>query len=416
MGKTEVQREATTRQGTTIQGRFRISGSKDRAVFEPGGEGLVQLAFDLESQKKCRIKCFWEPDANRRKRSELLVKQQLADLGKARADALGGAPYGVLGALGPHTPFAVIMKNVSGVSWKNFKEIAKLDSRYPPSDCPSLKVRATWAYGLATAVLGMERRGFIHADLSEGNVMVTPGGEHAGDMALVDFDSFVHPANPGLDSTCKGSVGYAAPEIWNGTSVKVGSDRIGLAILIQEFLVIGDPSLSADEAFEWAYSQEEEICSLKGEAHPYFAKRYPPLAELVVRTLRATSPTGRPSPDLWRPLLIALAKGRSLRRKLLAVTIDAHPLPRTDVRIDFADSQKSLDLSRTAYRIRATLERNSDASVDAVVHSGSIIHVKDPGTRSWKSRDSGGRIALTPGVVLFDPQGKMNARVDGKEH
>jgi serine/threonine protein kinase len=377
---------------------------------------LVHLAEDFESGSKCRIKCFWEPDSNRRRRSELLVKRQLADLGKTQADALGGAPYEVLGALGPHTPFAIIMKNVNGTSWKNLKDAAPFDGRYPPSNWPPLKVRATWAYGLATAVLNMEKLGFIHADLSDGNVMVTPSGQYAGDMALVDFDSFIHPANPDRDSTCKGSDGYAAPEIWNGTSVKIGSDRIGLAILIQEFLVMGDPSLSTEEAFGWKYNQNEEICNLKGEAHPYFARKYPPLAKLVLRTLRASSPGSRPSPDLWRPMLNALALGRSLRRKLLAVTINAHPFPRTDVRIAFADNQKSLDLSKTAYGIHATLERNSDASVDAVVHSGSKIHVKDHSSRSWKSLDSGDHIALTPGVVLFDPQGKMNARVDGQEH
>ena len=415
MGKPEVRREARERQGATIKGRFRFAGDENYGIFEQGGEGLVQVAEDLATGNKCRIKCFWEPDTLRRKRSELLVNQKLADLGKTEADALGGAPYEVLDALDPHTPFAIVMKNVNGSSWKNLKENARSESRYPPSNWPSLQVRATWAYGLATAVLNMEKRGFIHADLSDGNVMVTPSGLVAGDMALVDFDSFVHPAHPHLDSTCKGTDGYAAPEIWHSKSVNVGSDRLGLAILLQEFLVIGDPAVSADEAFGWKYDQIGEICNFKGEAHPFFAKKYPPLANLVVQALRTANPASRPAPDLWRPMLRALAKGGSLRRKLLAVTLEAHPLPKPNAKAGFADSQKSLDLSKTGYGIRATLERNSDASVDAVVHPGATIRVQIPGTR-WESHGGGARIALAPGLVLFDTQGKMNLRIEGQEH
>ena len=122
MGKNEIQRAAVQRQGEIVKGRFRIAGPKDRAAFEPGGEGLVQLAEDLRTGRKCRIKSFWEPNANRQRRSELLIKQQLADLGKHNADALGGAPYEMLSALDAHTPFAIVMKNINGSSWKTLKE------------------------------------------------------------------------------------------------------------------------------------------------------------------------------------------------------------------------------------------------------------------------------------------------------
>src|ERR1035438_4985613 len=263
MPKPELLTEAVGRQGTDVrcQGRtFRIEGTADGAVFKMGGEGLVQLATDLSTNNSCRIKCFWEPTTLRRKRSDMLVQQQLADLGKTVADALGGAPYEILTNVGPHTPFAIVMKDVHGFSWKDLKENGQQRSlnakQYPPPNWPSLAVRATWAYGLATAVLNMERRRFIHADLSDGNAMVTPNGTSAGDMALVDFDAFVHPSYPHLDSTCKGSEGYAAPEIWHSKSVDVGSDRVGMAILIQEFLVTGDPKISVEEGFGWRYDQD----------------------------------------------------------------------------------------------------------------------------------------------------------------
>ena len=422
----DVMNEALARQGTTIRSKegrsFLISGTSDRAEFLFGGEGLVHVARDMDTNASCRIKCFWTPDLNRLKRSELLVQAKLPDLGKSVADSLGGAPYEMLHRIGPQTPFAIVMKNVQGSSWKNFKENLRQRSlsegRYPPSNCPPLKVRATWAYGLATAVLNMEKRQFIHADLSDGNVMVTPNGAHAGDMALVDFDSFIHPGYPHLDSTCKGTDGYAANEIFNSRSVGIGSDRLGLALLVQEFLIMGDPTITEDEAFEWRYEQDE-ICSLKGEAYGIFAKKYPPLAQLVVEALRTSTPNRRPAPDLWRPLLKDLATGGVLRpkgKKLSSVTLHAYPLQKQNLMIAFGDAQKSLDLAKTSYGVRATLERNGDSSVDAVVHPGATVQVQAPGTRTWKAHDGGDRIALASGVVLFDTQGKMNVRIDCQEH
>jgi serine/threonine protein kinase len=375
----------------------------------------------MDTNASCRIKCFWTPDSNRLERSELLVHAKLPDLGKNVADSLGGAPYEMLRKIGPQTPFAIVMKNVQGTSWKDFKDNLRQrvlsEGRYPPSNCPPLNVRATWAYGLATAVLNMEKRQFIHADLSDGNVMVTPNGAHAGDMALVDFDSFIHPGYPHLDSTCQGTEGYAASEIFNSTSVSIGSDRLGLALLVQEFLIMGDPSITADEALEWRYEQDE-IWSLQGEAYGVFAKKYPPLAQLVVDALRASTPARRPAPDLWRPLLKDLATRGTLRprgKKLTSVTLHAYPLQKQNLMMNFGDAQRSLDLLKTGYGIRATLERNADASVDAVVHSGATVQVQAPGTHTWKAHNGGDRIALAPGMVLFDLQGKMNVRIDGQE-
>lgn len=422
MPKPELLREAVERQGTVVrcQGRsFRVDGTSDRAVFKMGGEGLVHLATDLSTNNSCRIKCFWEPSALRRKRSEMLVQQQLADLGKTIADALGGAPYEMLRDVGTHTPFAIVMKDVHGFSWKDLKENglqrSLKENQYPPPNWPSLPVRATWAYGLATAVLNMERRRFIHADLSDGNVMVTPAGQAAGDMALVDFDAFIHPSYPHLDSTCKGSEGYAAPEIWRSQSVDVGSDRVGMAILIQEFLVVGDPNISRDEAFGWRYDEETEICSKSGEAHPFFAKKYPELAKLLVASLRAANPASRPTPDAWRQVLRTIATGGPVRNRLTGVTLDIHPVPKAHSRVTFSDSQKALDLSKTPYKIRATLERNGDGSIDAAVHPGATLHVQYPSGKLWKEHTNGARINVVPGTILFDPQGQANARIDAQE-
>jgi len=321
MTKLDVRREAVARQGTQLNvlGRIlRIAGSPGKAVFEMGAEGLVQLATDDISGDQYRIKCFWEPDEQRLNRTEKLVAlgpaswyPELAQMGKAVADPFGGAPFRVLTSLGRHTPFALIMKNVPGTSWRNLKAFAMDDTSYPPGGWPSERVRATWAYGLATAVMKMEEHGFVHGHLTPGNVMVIPAALHTsqlgwdkGDIGLVDFDNFFYPSyhlrpTPGF----RGATGYSAPEIWQGKDVAIGADRVAMAILIQEFLIAGDPRIERDHAFGWSYDEDAEIASRSAQAHPFFAKKHPALARLVVETLCAPDAESRPAPDQWTSLL-----------------------------------------------------------------------------------------------------------------
>src|SRR5262249_35723749 len=158
-------------------------------AFRQGAEGLVQPVVDPDTNKYYRLKCFFDPSEKRLQRSTLLVQQQLAKAHKQFADSLGGAPFEVIQNVGPHTPYAVIMKEIQGESWDRIKEKAKEEPGYPPGSLPSLQVRATWAYGLASAVKQLEAHDFIHADIAHGNVMLTSSGELAGSMALVDFDA-----------------------------------------------------------------------------------------------------------------------------------------------------------------------------------------------------------------------------------
>ncbi len=417
MAKHEVMIEAPSHQGSIVvcgQRSFKIAGTPNRAAFKHGSEGLVYSAMALHTQSPCRIKCFFLPTESRRMRSELLVSLGLANSRKNKADALAGAPYDVISRVGPNIPFAIVMKDVSGASWLDFRDNAKdqclVLGLYPPPDWPTLSVRATWAYGLATAVMNMEQRNFIHADLSPGNVMVVPSGSLAGDMALVDFDAFVHPAHPHLDSSCRGSEGYAAPEIWRGKSVSIGSDRIGMAILIQEFLVAGDPALKFDESFGWRYNQESELATLDAEAHPFFEQKYPALAALLVATLRSSIPQARPKPEEWRRHLrtIVANSPSSTAYPLLLVS---HPLTSSIQPVEFTVNTAAIDLSRTPFRMRVTLQRTRDGSVEAVVHNGAVICTRDQHTSLWREFTSNQRIQISSGVILFDVQGASNIMV-----
>jgi serine/threonine protein kinase len=418
MTRYELMEEARLRQGTTLvasnRRTYRISGTSRQVAYRPGGEGLVQFAVDTTAGVECCIKCFWDPNAARRKRSELLVQQRLANRNKLIADALAGAPYEIIERVGRHTPFAILMKKVSGESWADLKERVKAGS-YPPTGWPDIKVRATWAYGLATAIQTLEKNHFIHADLSEGNVMLTVAEPHAGDMALVDFDAFVHPAHPQLDLQIKGSPGYAAPEVWNQQSVGIGSDRLGMALLIQEFLLVGDPAVPRDDILGWVYDQEAELCRRAGEPHPYVTKKHPKVAKLIRDTIKAVEPLDRPSPDDWRELLREIATGRPARKKMTDVILSAVP-PASAHQVVFGDASTSLDLARTTFHIRATIERNRDGSVDVVVPSGAQVNAQSIDVaKIWKSFPGPARIPLRPGVVMFDPQGRCRVKVDGKE-
>jgi hypothetical protein len=348
MTKLDVRREAFARQGThlNVLGRtLRIAGSPGKAVFEMGAEGLVHLATDDRTGDQYRIKCFWEPDDQRRNRSEKLVAlgpaswhPELAQMGKGLANPLGGTPFKVLSSLGLQTPFALIMKNVPGTNWRNLKAFAMNDTKYPPDPWPSESVRATWAYGLATAVMRMEAHGFIHGHLSPGNVMVIPAALHSsqpgwdeGDIGLVDFDGFFYPSYH-LQPTSGfcGSAGYSAPEIWQGEAVAIGADRVAMAILIQEFLIAGDPRVEKNEAFGWSYDQEAQIGRRSAQAHPFLAKNYPALASLVVDTLRAPGAESRPVPGQWTSSL----------REALEHEAASGPVVRTEVRSSRVDKNE----------------------------------------------------------------------------
>jgi hypothetical protein len=94
------------------------------------------------------------------------------------------------------------------------------------------------------------------------------------------------------------------------------------------------------------------------------------------------------------------------------LVIESHPIPNPDFGITFDDNAKSLDLSTTGFRIRATLERNSDGSVGLVIHPGAMINIKTPPEKRWRRFEGGARLSTKAGMVLFDAKGIANARLD----
>jgi hypothetical protein len=438
MGKMQLRQEARALQGKSIafgDRSLKIAGESSRAEFESGSEGLVHLATDERSGESFRIKCFWEPDDMRRRRSEYLVALQLVELNKPRADALGGAPFGMLPPLGASTPFAVLMRNVRGESWRKLRTRAEAEAEYPPKWWPPVAIRATWAYGLATAVTKMEARGFVHADISPGNIVVNDGlhgtvsdagsemnDDDAGDMALVDFDRYVH-GSAEVSELGQGTAGYAAPEVWAKQLPQVGTDRASMAILIQEFIVVGDPELCKEEALDWSYDQESCTFQAKprgdspesrnASAHPLLARKYPELAALVEATVHATKPEARPAPQSWRgPLRDIVYPGApSAPSRLCEVTLIQVADISQPYHLVFTPAMRMLDLSETRFRIHASLKRDADGSAYLAVHSGAIVDVRLTAVSTPNEYRGPTRIEVRGGMVLMEPGGAMSVRL-----
>ena len=168
-----------------------------------------------------------------------------------------GAPFGLIDSLGGLSRFALIMKTVEGLSWKDLRQDAEQSGEYPP---PAWRLLARAAVvGLRTACRErMELRNFVHADLSDGNIVVVPHGSGAGaDMALVDFDAYFNPVH---SSNYRGTNGFVALEIGIAGSIRIGSDRVAMAILIQDLVPVGQSVITAADAFDDKYTQEQ-ICS-----------------------------------------------------------------------------------------------------------------------------------------------------------
>ncbi len=94
------------------------------------------------------------------------------------------------------------------------------------------------------------------------------------------------------------------------------------------------------------------------------------------------------------------------------LVLQSHPIPDPALCINFEDQQPSLDLLTTGFRIRANLERRSDGCVGLVIHPGATINVKMPGDIRWRRLDNSTPMDTQPGMILFDPKGAANARLE----
>jgi hypothetical protein len=91
--------------------------------------------------------------------------------------------------------------------------------------------------------------------------------------------------------------------------------------------------------------------------------------------------------------------------------IDSYPLKKPKFHILMDDTKQSIDLSATEFHIHATLERTS-AGIELVVQAGATVNVRLSEKQKWQRHTGGNRVATVAGMILFDPVGAMNARLD----
>ena len=82
------------------------------------------------------------------------------------------------------------------------------------------------------------------------------------------------------------------------------------------------------------------------------------------------------------------------------------------VSVQVSDEAGILDLSQTAFRIRATLERKPDGQLFLHIHPGADVRVKDP-LGAWHDLRDGVSVAVADGMQLSDLMGAANGLING---
>lgn len=93
-----------------------------------------------------------------------------------------------------------------------------------------------------------------------------------------------------------------------------------------------------------------------------------------------------------------------------AVAIESYPLKKPEFHLEMKTSDKSLDLSTTAFHIRATLERTAEA-IELLVQPGATVNVRMSDKQKWQRLTGGTRKAAAEGLILFDPTAAATARI-----
>jgi serine/threonine protein kinase len=396
-----ILREANARQAN--EQKINHNGSVytfRKGLPKPGREGVVQLAHDGDLNRLCQIKFFFEPTPARLARSKRLVRTALPELNKERGDIFGGAPYRMLTGLEGTCSYAIVMKNVPGETWEFVKDagydLAANAGPYPRPEWHTLRTRALWAFNLAAAIRELETRHMQHCDLSLGNIMVTPDGT----LSLIDFDAFNHPLEDER-SLCVGSRGYASPEVWQRQGAREGSDRVGMAILAQEFLLAGMLDVPVEDAFATSYDQDQQICTRTARCHPVLASKYPDFATLFNATMQATAPGDRPCPSNWMEVLQGIAEGTIKRHCFKKVTVREGAIAMTNPKtVTVMNGTAPYDLE-TSFGIGAHLRANKDSTYDVLPSVKAELQVRYKG-KTYRPFKAGEIIPVESGMVLAD--------------
>lgn len=275
-----------------------------------GGEGFA-VPVDVRNGGRHILKIFKLPTPERRRRARFLSTLALGSLRSLPLPLFAAAPIwpiqgiltvpdeGELDVTGHLAPF---------VHGRSFEELL-MKGWNPP-----IEVRARLARQLCLAIEMLEGAGeLVHGDLSPSNLMILQSEGPSPRLCLIDFDGFHHPAVPPVPvSTDRpggrswGTPGYRAPGFRRTADVVVDSDRVAMAILALELVVL-HPDDADDLPGDTLLSQKD-IDARSPRIPDAIAARWPDGWDLVREAIAATTAGKAPSPRIWRVALDRLER------------------------------------------------------------------------------------------------------------
>ena len=261
--------EASPRQSTLLSGRYRLD-----AVLGQGGVGVVWRARDLQLDRDVAVKVLQsgvasDPVAADRFRREATTAASLSHPSLVTIYDVGEDGEVVY----------LVMELVDGPS---ARDVLAAGGPLEPGEVAALGHR------VAGALATVHARGLVHRDVKPGNVLLPIDGP----PKLVDFGT-VHvlgedAATLTTPGTMMGTIGYVAPEQFDGAEVTPRADVYAVGLLLHECLT-GRPTFGEGTIAELMRRRLDE------DAAPPSRHRDgipPELDEIIVRaTLR--DPTQR---------------------------------------------------------------------------------------------------------------------------
>jgi hypothetical protein len=239
--------------GKRIQAGNREFIFGDEDSIKLGGQAIAMPLLDASGRRVAffRSSLALGATADKIRRTSWLVGQKLHLKSKAFATApqlwfnsiVHGRPDGI------DFDFAATIHGCApGKSWKDHKEQIEFGNGVAPTIDQRLKFARSLVQRLAS-LEAFGRKGFLHGDLSDGNIMLDV---ESGEVHLIDFDCFVFESptlsKPKLhvdEGGSKGTPSYMPPTLEANTSLHVGpvSDRFARDMLLIELLAFqaGDP-------------------------------------------------------------------------------------------------------------------------------------------------------------------------------